>query len=193
MRNCSSCHHLWLDEWRTQLHKEHLSLTLRKNVSLVQKSRRTSIERSFFAKCPIMLHHHQSPKNGAEPQCLAGAVAHSVKGVCAVTTMKILAPLSNQVTPSVRGLAILDHQLSIVIQMVWWLIAFKSDTIMKIALFYIVNNEWRLWNKGLMDSYLLLWTKTSFILGPFQKYESCTWTGTSVFWMTSRRKAAHNM
>jgi hypothetical protein len=25
---------------------------LRKNVSLVQKSRRTSIERSFFAECP---------------------------------------------------------------------------------------------------------------------------------------------
>jgi hypothetical protein len=29
-----------------------LAGTLRKNVSLVQKSRRTSIERSFFAECP---------------------------------------------------------------------------------------------------------------------------------------------
>jgi hypothetical protein len=31
---------------------EFLSGTLRKNVSLLQKSRRTSIERSFFAECP---------------------------------------------------------------------------------------------------------------------------------------------
>jgi hypothetical protein len=28
--------------------------TLRKNVSLVQKSSRTSIERSFFAECPLV-------------------------------------------------------------------------------------------------------------------------------------------